>query len=155
MDKARRRRRILDHLAQTGVHSQEQLRELLAADGVEVTQATLSRDLRELAVVKGPDGYTVIGAAPVATLQTNGRHKARELEHALRAHLLSVATAGNLLILRTGPGHAGALAVELDGARLQGVVGSLAGDDTIFIAAETPQRATSLGAHLRSLARLD
>lgn len=155
MDKARRRRRILDLLAKTGVHSQEQLRELLSGDGVEVTQATLSRDLRELAVVKGPDGYSVPGAANGASLQTNGRHKARELEHALRAHLLTVAAAGNLLILRTGPGHASALAAELDSAHLTGVVGSLAGDDTIFLAAETPERAASLGAHLRTLAKLD
>lgn len=144
-DKARRRRRILELVARGGVHNQERLRELLATDGIAVTQATLSRDLRELSLVKGPAGYTVPGAPQPH------RFSDKELVRALRSHLLAAQTAGNLIVLKTAPGHAQALAVEIDAANLSHLVGCLAGDDTIFIAASTPAHAVRLANHLKSL----
>ncbi len=146
----RRRRRVTEFIAAGGVHSQEQLRELLESEGIEATQATLSRDLRELGVVKGSEGYTLPGSgqglpAPRST---------KELERALRDHLQTAQTAGTLVVLRTAPGHAQALAVVIDAVRLPEVVGTLAGDDTLFMATKSNTAAESLTETLSEMAGL-
>lgn len=151
--KARRGRLISDIIAQGGVHSQEQLRELLRAEGVEVTQATLSRDLRELGVAKGPDGYVLPepGAQP-ALARADRQHA---VERAIRQHLIEAEQAGNLVVLKTAPGHAQALAVVLDGADIDGVVGTIAGDDTLFLACRSGERARSIVHRFRVYAGLE
>lgn len=119
---------------------------MLRRDGIEATQATLSRDLRELGVLKGPAGYT---------LPSEGGQRAggRELREAAAAYLLSVQPAGNLVVLRTGPGQASALALEVDRCGFDGVVGTVAGDDTIFIAAKSARLAIRLARALSELAQ--
>lgn len=146
--KPRRRHRITELLDRHRVTSQEQLQALLAADGIEATQATISRDLRDLGVVKGPTGYHLPGRAAPA------EPGADELERALASFLISADAAGNLVVLRTGPGRAQALALDLDRASLRGVLGSVAGDDTIFLAARTPAEAARLLHYLRRAAGL-
>ena len=161
MDRRRRQRCIAEILgkgqsASGGVQSQEELRELLAHGGFRVTQGTLSRDLRTLGVVKGAGGYILPGGtgpspreAVEARLTLTG-----EIEAAVRQHLLSGDVAGTLVVLRTYPGHAGAVAAALDRFPPKGVVGTVAGDDTIFIAVRTPLAAKRLATYLRSLAGL-
>jgi transcriptional regulator of arginine metabolism len=138
--KAARHRRIIDVLdnAAVPVVSQEQLQALLERDGIRATQATLSRDLRELGVVKGPAGYSLPGEGAPA------RRDGKELAHTLKSYLTSVDRGGNLLVLRTGPGRAQPVALELDNARLEGVLGTVAGDDTIFVAAKSNEQAGHL-----------
>jgi transcriptional regulator of arginine metabolism len=144
--KARRRHRILELLEAHHPRSQNELQELLEAEGIAATQATLSRDLHALGVAKGPHGYVCSGAE--APAETNGRSLERTLQH----ELLSADHGGNLVVLRTRPGHANALAVDIDGARLAEVVGTIAGDDTVLVIARSAARARALVTRLRSRA---
>ncbi len=145
-DKARRRARIAEALRKEPLRSQEALREALEEHGIEVTQSALSRDLREMGVIKTPAGYALPGsvsATPQARASAPGA-TAKPLGRALHEFLLSAAVAGQLLVLKTSPGKANALAVEFDGAGLPGVVGVIAGDDTIFVAAQSERASRSL-----------
>jgi transcriptional regulator of arginine metabolism len=145
-DKDRRRTRILALIQAGRITSQEQLAALLRHEGVETTQATLSRDLRELGVMKGPSGYTMPGDQ-LSALQASG-----ELERALKTYLVKAEAGGNLAILHTGPGRAQLLALELDRARFRSVLGTVAGDDTIFIATRTPREALRVIREVRAMA---
>ena len=156
-DKPRRHRLILDLVAQGGVANQDSLATLLKKRGLRVTQATLSRDLHELAVVKGPGGYSL----PAPSNGANGAsvravaEPGRGLERALREFLLSAATGGNLAILHTGPGRAPLLALEIDRASIKPILGTVAGDDTVFIATRSPRDAAKLLAPHNTLAGLN
>jgi transcriptional regulator of arginine metabolism len=119
----------------------------LRAAGVRVTQSTLSRDLRDLGLVKGPAGYGEAGGG----LETSLAARRMEMERMMRGYLTGVARAGNLVVLRTTAGMAHALGVALDRARLDEVVGTVAGDDTLFAAAPDPSRARSVELRLRGL----
>ncbi len=143
--KARRQQHILDILGQQSVPNQDRLQNLLASRGVAVTQATLSRDLRDLNVLKGPSGYVTGGSAPEPA------GASAQLQSALRLYTLTMTPAASLLVLRTRPGNASALAAELDRAGLPGIAGTIAGDDTVFLAANSPARAKTLHRTLRHL----
>lgn len=147
--KARRQSVILDVIQREAVRSQEQLRRRMRAAGFDVTQATLSRDIRELGLVKGgADGAYQAPPRP----SPNG---ARSLLHrALADYLTRIDRVQQLVLLRTGPGQAQLLGVAVDGARLPGVVGTLAGDDTLLIVARDARRARALVEHLEELSRV-
>lgn len=145
--KARRQQVVRKLVLSRTIHSQLELQALLRAEGFETTQATLSRDLAELGVLKGPDGYRLPGADAGVSSPTR-------LESALRRELLSISTGGTTVVLRTPSGHGNALAVELDSARLPGSLGTIAGDDTIFLAATGPAAARRLAAQFSRLAGL-
>ncbi len=139
--KARRQSAILDVIQREPVRSQEQLRQRIRAAGHDVTQATLSRDIRELGLVKGgADGaYQTPGqAAP------NGQMARSLLQRALGEYLTRVDRVQQMIVLRTGPGQAQLLGVALDRARLPEVVGTIAGDDTILVIAPDVRRARAL-----------
>src|SRR5215470_6118499 len=128
--KARRQSLILDVIQREPVRSQEQLRRQLRVAGFDVTQATLSRDIRELQLVKGgPEGAYQAPARPA----THGHSPAGLLQRALSEYLAKADQVQQLVLLRTGPGQAQILGVAIDGARLTDVVGTLAGDDTILV----------------------
>ena len=140
--KARRQSAILDAVRHEPVRSQEQLRRQLRAAGFDVTQATLSRDIRELQLVKGgPDGVYQPPARPMAT---NGHGAASLLAKALSEYLTKADQVQQLVLLRTGPGQAQILGVAIDGARLPDVVGTLAGDDTILVITRGARQAKAL-----------
>ncbi|MEZ6243252.1 MAG: hypothetical protein R3B57_09430 [Phycisphaerales bacterium] len=133
-----RRRQILVSILQSAsLHSQEEVVDALSEHGIEVTQATVSRDLAALGVLKGPGGYRL----PGAEVATGGVGAEQELLAALREHVVGVTAADALVVVRTPPGHADLLGVALDRSPPQGVVGTIAGDDTLFIA--TPSRAAA------------
>ncbi len=100
-----------------------------------------------MGVVKGPDGYRL-----PSEVEHAGSEQA--LISTLRRELLASVRAGNLLVLRTPPGHGNALAAELDRAALPGLVGTIAGDDTVFVAAGSPSSAERLLNRLSTLAGL-
>jgi transcriptional regulator of arginine metabolism len=159
--KTQRRQRIRELLTGTQVFSQEQLQELLRAHGTDATQATLSRDLRELGVWKGPDGYRLPsevasggGAVVIESLpHRNGtRPHLRELARTLPGVLLSAEVGGNLVVLHTQPAHANPLAIEIDRAQLPDVLGTIAGDDTVFVATRGSTQARRLLRTIRELA---
>ena len=145
-----RRARIAALIGANQLWSQQELSDLLRKrEGIVVTQATLSRDLTELGVVKGSTGYMLPGSTPALPA---GDREAM-LATALRQHLISVTRGGTLVVLKTPSGHANSLAIELDRAGLPGTLGTIAGDDTIFVAAEDLAAATSLARTLERLAR--
>jgi transcriptional regulator of arginine metabolism len=123
------------------VRSQEQLRRLLRSAGFDVTQATLSRDVRELGLVKGGTAaaYQAAGAAA-----GNGHSPRALLNRAVADYLTRVDRVQQLVVMRTGPGQAQLLGVALDAARLPEVVGTIAGDDTILVITPDQRRARAL-----------
>lgn len=145
--KARRQNAIRELLDKNKVADQAALRTLLVGIGIRATQATLSRDLRELGVVKGPAGYRIAPPAEAPVLPN-----LRTLERALKGYMISARAAGAMVVVRTGPGHANPLAVELDRAKLPECIGTVAGDDTIFAAAPSPRGAGRLQSRLLTLA---
>ena len=154
VSRAGRQARIVAVLSSASVHSQTELATLLAADGIEVTQATLSRDLEELGAVKlrgvagGPGVYVVPedGSPVRAVCGGTGR-----LARLLGELLVSTDATGNLAVLHTPPGAADYLASAIDRAALPYVVGTIAGDDTIFVAAREPMTGAELAAALQHL----
>jgi transcriptional regulator of arginine metabolism len=147
--KARRQSAILDAVQHQPVRSQEQLRRRLRAAGFDVTQATLSRDIRELQLVKGgADGAYQAPARPAV----NGHSAASRLQRALSEYLTRADQVQQLVLLRTGPGQAQILGVALDSAALPEVVGTLAGDDTILVIARGARQAKTLVKRLEAIA---
>ena len=131
--RAGRHARIVELIRQKAIRSQTELAELLADGGVQVTQATLSRDLEELRAVKVGGAYLI---------PEDGTRPLRESEDAparllrlLRELLTGVDASGNIAVLRTPPGAAQFLASALDRSGLTDVVGTIAGDDTILVVA--------------------
>lgn len=147
--KARRQAVILDIIQREPIRSQEQLRRRVKADGFDVTQATLSRDIRELGLVKGGrDG----AYRPPSQMSANPTTATTMLHRALTDYLARIDRVQQLVLLRTGPGQAQLLAVALDGARLPEVVGTVAGDDTILVIAPDTRRARALVKRLEQFA---
>ena len=147
--KTRRQAVILDVIQRERVRNQEQLRRSVRAAGFDVTQATLSRDIRELALVKG--GADGAYQAPPRG-EPNGQTALAVLQRAMAGQLVRIDRVQQLILLRTGLGQAQALCVALDAARLPDVVGTLAGEDTILIIAPDVRRARGLVTRLEELA---
>ena len=159
--KAARQQRIADLLTRTAVRSQTQLAQLLADDGIEVTQATLSRDLLELDAVKVriPSGalvYAVPAQGGDPWPQAAGESTAAEarLARLLNELLVSAEGSANLALLRTPPGAAQFLASAIDRVRHEDVLGTVAGDDTVLVisrradgGASTAERLLALASH--------
>lgn len=138
--KAARHQRIVDSLGRRVVRSQADLAELLAHDGFKVTQATLSRDLEELGAVKvrSSDGALVYaipseGGDPTPGPTVDSAAIADRLRRRCEDLLVSVDASANLVVLRTPPGGAQFLASAIDHTLLPGVIGTVAGDDTILL----------------------
>lgn len=152
--RAARQARIIELVTNRAVRSQSELLTLLAAEGIPVTQATLSRDLDELGAVKLRG---VQGGAPVYVIPEDGspvRGMAggtSRLSRLLSELLVSADTSANLVVLRTPPGAAQFVASALDRAALTDVVGTIAGDDTIMVVAREPLTGAQLAERLLAL----
>ena len=154
-----RHRRIVDLLESHRVRSQPELARLLADDGIAVTQTTLSRDLEELGAVKiRDDGGDLVYAVPAEGGDPTPRLAPRNGEGAARLArlagelLVSAEASANLVVLRTPPGAAQFLASALDRAGLAGVLGTIAGDDTVLLIARDPSGGAALAQRLLTLA---
>ena len=128
-----RQRSIRDLIEQRTIRTQQELAAALREHGFQATEATISRDVAELGLVKRSRGGTVAYALPPRLIEaeTSGEDRLRTLFADLPAEIRE---AGLLLIVRTLPGSAHAIAAALDRARWPEVIGSIAGDDTVFIA---------------------
>jgi transcriptional regulator of arginine metabolism len=151
--KTARHARITALIRDRAIRSQGELGDLLAAEGLATTQATLSRDLEELGAVKvrGTDGSAAAyvipeeGQAPLRSAE----QAPERLRRLLRELLTGADFSGNLVVLRTPPGAAQFLASALDRSGLPEVVGTIAGDDTILVVARQPEpEGGSAGAEL-------
>ena len=141
MSKKARQALLLEIVRERTPRTQEEVVELMADRGVEVSQVTLSRDLRDLGVVKSPEGYREPGAAP--------RPSEDALLRTLRDFVVGVEAAQNLVVLKTNPGGAAAVALGLDRSGWEEIVGTVAGDDTIFAATASASAAKELAERLR------
>jgi len=127
MSKAARQRAILELLHRGPVESQEELQGFLARRGFEAGQATLSRDIRELGLIKTPDGYSAArGASAMEPVLPS-------ISRLVREFVVDVRLAQNLLVLKTSVGSAQPVAAALDSEDWPEVVGTIAGDDTILV----------------------
>jgi transcriptional regulator of arginine metabolism len=152
--KQRRQQTIARLIGQHPVNSQPRLLELLAREGLRTTQATVSRDLDELGVVKvRAAGGQTIYALPA--IETERVAPFEQLRRVLGEWVADVAVSGNIVVLRTPPGCAHVVASALDRSAIPGLLGTVAGDDTLMCVAAPDTAGTDLAAQLRSLAGLD
>ena len=153
-----RQRRIVELLSRQEVRSQGELLGLLAEDGIEVTQATLSRDLVELRAVKVRSGRALVYAVPGEGGDRTARpaSQAEALDARLRRGceelLVTAEPSHNLVVVRTPPGAANFLASAIDHATLADVLGTIAGDDTIMVITTGAPASRRTASHLMSLA---
>lgn len=125
VSKKARQGHILEWIRSGEVRSQEELAALLSSKGVGATQSTLSRDIRELGLIKIRGCYALGGGG-------NAPLPAEELRRTLKQFVLGSGLSGNMLMIRTSPGNAHSVAVVLDGVHWPEVLGTVAGDDTVF-----------------------
>ena len=145
--KSRRQAVILEVVDHEALHSQEELRRRLRQRGFDATQATISRDIADLGLVKraGDGAYQRPG------MEATSPELARTaLERAASSFLRRVERVQQMIVLRTGRGQAQALAEALDRAQLTESVGTIAGDDTVLIIARDSRRATALAKRLET-----
>jgi transcriptional regulator of arginine metabolism len=135
---------ILRLVSSERISNQEDLRRRLAQQRMRVTQATLSRDLQELKLVKTPEGYRANAAI------TEEAASVPPLTHALREFLLDIRPAENLLVLKTPPSGAQPLAAAVDAAKFSQVAGTIAGDDTVLIITANRKSRESLQKEIES-----
>lgn len=138
MNKSYRHGQILKLIRSKRIHTQDELARALRAIGVPATQVTLSRDIRELGLVKTAEGYveSIGDAAPTGP----------DVETLAREFVQDIRLAQNLLVLRTPAGHANSVAVALDNADWPEITGTIAGDDTILVVAPDAKTAEALRA---------
>ena len=134
LGKQQRQHRILRLLETHAVTNQSQLVDLLAAEDVEATQTTVSRDLEEIGAVKVrvPGGETVYALPELPVRQVAPEDHLRRV---LGEWVVEVANSGNLVVLRTPPGSAHVVGSALDRSGFEGVIGTVAGDDTVLVVA--------------------
>lgn len=123
MNKSFRQGQILNLIRSQQIYTQEELARELVQHGIQTTQVTLSRDIREMGLVKTADGYR----------RLTGENAGPELADVVDEYMQDVRVAQNMVVIRTSPGNANTLAVALDNENLHEVVGTVAGDDTILV----------------------
>ncbi|HSU57935.1 MAG TPA: hypothetical protein VLI55_01375 [Bryobacteraceae bacterium] len=131
MNKSFRQGQILKIIHGKEIYTQDELARELAQLGVPATQVTLSRDMRELGLVKTPEGYR----------QLPTERTGPDLADVANEYLLDIRVAQNLVVLRTSPGNANTLAIAIDREELDEIVGTVAGDDTVLVI--TPDNETA------------
>jgi transcriptional regulator of arginine metabolism len=149
-----RQRAIRDLVARRPVRTQQELATVLRERGFRATQATISRDVAELGLVKAErDGVQAYALPPrLVEAETTGEDRLRALLHDLP---VEIRQAGTLLVIRTLPGSAHAIAAALDRARWPEIAGSIGGDDTVFIAIPDRRALERVRRRLVEMARLD
>ncbi|BDP40279.1 arginine repressor [Deinococcus aetherius] len=149
LSKEQRQKRIQDIIARESVSTQAELVERLRSEGVQVTQATVSRDINELRLVRLPIGK---GRHRYALAQVSGHNDVRDqLERLFQNFVRDVDRGENMLVIRTADGHAAGVALLLDKLRRDDIVGTIAGEDTIFVVARTIDEGEALMEELHAL----
>jgi len=144
--KKKRQQAIIELIAKQPVETQEELTSLLNDQGFSTTQATVSRDIRELELTKIPlpDGRQAYGL-----LSAREKEVAKSYQRILNDAIVSMETSGNLLVIKTASGMAMACAAALDDLDLPGLMGSIAGDDTIFCAVREQENGSDVIREIR------
>ncbi len=153
LGKPQRHHRIARLLEEQAVSSQAQLVEMLAANGVAATQVTVSRDLEELGAVK----IRIPGGAMAYAIPEHAKERNIPVDHLRRVlgeFVVEVAVSANIVVLRTPPGSAHVIGSALDRADLEGVLGTVAGDDTLILVCAGSNGGDVVAEQLSSLAGL-
>ena len=145
MSKVSRQNAILEVVQQESVSNQEQLRKMLVRQGFEVTQATLSRDIHELGLVKTAEGYAVNQA------EAGGEAVLPPALRLVREFVTEVREASNLLVIKTVPGSAQPVAAAIDAEGWGEIVGTVGGDDTILVISQNRKNAHKLATRLKGM----
>ncbi len=145
MSKRTRQNTLLELVEQQPYRNQDELRRALARRGFDVTQATLSRDIHELGLVKTTDGYAVQEGEQAADAALPPAFRL------VREFVLDIKEAQNLLVVRTAPGSAQPVAAALDAEGWTEVVGTVAGDDTLLIISQNRRNAQKMAARIRGM----
>ena len=132
--KTNRQSKIIEIIQKNEVETQDELSALLEKDGFRVTQATVSRDIRELKLTKIP---TAGGRQKYAVITDAPENLSKKYERVLRECFLSMDMAQNILVIKTVSGMASAVCAAIDAMKMREIVGSIAGDDTIMCAIRT------------------
>lgn len=132
--KTSRQSKIIEIIQKNEVETQDELSALLEKEGFRVTQATVSRDIRELKLTKIP---TVSGRQKYAVITDAPENLSKKYERVLREGFLSMDMAQNILVIKTVSGMASAVCAAIDAMKMREIVGSIAGDDTIMCAIRT------------------
>ena len=145
-----RQEKILELIAKYEIETQDELIDFLDQEGYNVTQATISRDIRDLDLVKVamPDGaYKYV----VSHVSGKGMRNTGLLSHSVVDTVLSITCAQNIIVLRTSPGMAQAVALAIDRIPDNDILGSVAGDDTIIVVTTSTEIAEHVAAKMRKL----
>ena len=148
--KEKRQAEIVRIITEQDVETQEQLLVQLELRGIKVTQATISRDIKELHLVKVPAGDGAYRYAAVTSQPKRHNHSGR-LRNIFREGVTSFDTAQNLVVIKTMPGLGSAAGAALDAMDIDGFVGSLAGDDTVLLIMRTNEDANAFSDEIRSM----
>ncbi|MBO7368818.1 MAG: arginine repressor, partial [Clostridia bacterium] len=147
MNKNKRKEKILDIVSKTEVNTQEELIAILRSQGLEVTQATVSRDIKELGLVKVAGKEKKYRyARPEDTRSDYSIHM-----DLMRSVVLSCECAQNMVVIKTLAGNGNAIAVIIDNGKTEGIVGTLAGDDTVFAVTKDNESAIKVRDGLRTI----
>lgn len=131
--KIRRKFAIIDIISNRRISTQEELCEILKSSGYDITQATVSRDVKELQLIKIPDSQGYYYALPDNSPILNSHERMQRL---FKDSVTSIDYSENIVVIKTLPGAAQSIASVIDTAELENVLGTVAGDDTIFIVAK-------------------
>jgi len=144
--KSRRHAALLEIIQEYDIDTQEELIEKLSEKGFSATQATISRDIKELKLVKTPIGN---GKYKYTTGNKAGMDKLSNFNNLFKTAVISVDFAQNMIVLKTTSGMAQGVCAALDSIEWDGMLGTIAGDDTIFIVASSGSKAAALTSQLK------
>lgn len=150
MKKYARQSKILELIESNEIETQEELAESLKGVGIDVTQATVSRDIRELKLVKVSSRS---GKYKYASMDQNSEGTSDRLIKIFKNSIISVNTAGHMLVIKTIPGAAQICASAVDSLGIEEIIGTIAGDDTIFIAVGSYDKVKDILKDFNSLLR--
>jgi transcriptional regulator of arginine metabolism len=144
ISKYARQGRILEVVRGGRIRSQDELSALLRQEDVEVTQSTLSRDIRELGLVKVRGSYQISG-------EMNSTPSESAIRRAFEQYVIRSGVSGNIVMVKTSPGNAHSVGVVLDAARWPEVLGTVAGDDTVFVLLRSSRLGRKILGRIREL----
>ena len=149
MVKNDRQKKILEIINAREIETQEELMNALKQEGYDTTQATVSRDIRQLGLRKISAGIGKFYVAGKSAYKGSDISSLQSYKSILESGVLSVDFAGNLVVIKTVSGMAMAVGAAVDSLQIEGVVGCIAGDDTIFVAVRDTHAAESVAAEIR------
>lgn len=149
--KYKRQSRIIKIVKSMPVHTHEELIEILKNDGFKVTQATVSRDIKELGLIKVPssDGTSVYSVPETAKENTAARVEM------VSESIQQVTAAMHTIVINTYPGMASAVAAALDSSLKEDILGSIAGDDTVLVVTHSPENALELERKIKTVFKME